>query len=74
MVSSLFRDFLEELYTSTSLADEGPMTSFLGGISLPHLSADQIGLLEAPLTTKEIAGAIAGFARSKSPVSDGLPI
>lgn len=34
----------------------------------------QVELLQAPLTVEEIVTAIADFARSKSPGSDGLPI
>lgn len=48
VVSSMFRDFFVELYTSTRPVDEGPMNSFFEGITLQRLKADQIGLLEAP--------------------------
>lgn len=58
VVSSMYRDFFVELYTSTSPVEEGPINSFFEGITLPRLKAEQIGLLEAPLTVKEIADAI----------------
>ena len=73
-VSSEFKEFFAKLYTSLSPADDGPMQSFFETITLPSLTVEQTTLLEAPLTSKEITEAIASFARSKTPGSDGLPI
>lgn len=50
------------------------MDCLLDEIAFPRLAEEQVRLLEAPLTVEEIATAIASFARSKSPGSDGLPI
>lgn len=50
------------------------MESFLTEVHFPQLTEEQATELEAPLTTEEIAEAIAKFPRSKSPGSDGLPI
>lgn len=74
VVSSKFRDFFTELYTSTVSEDTTIMDHFLSNIILPQLSESQVELLEAPLTVEEIKFAIADFTRSKSPGSDGLPI
>lgn len=73
-VSLVFRDFFAELYTSQSPPNGGSMDYFLEDLVFPHLTDTQVELLEAPLTTEEIADAVAGFARSESPGSDGLPI
>lgn len=50
------------------------MYDFLANVSLPQLTVEQVSLLEASITTDKIAHAIASFARSKAPGSDGLPI
>ena len=50
------------------------MEDLLAGITFPQLNDTQRAILDAPLTQDEIAAAIASFARSKAPGSDGLPI
>lgn len=73
-LTSRFRDFFTELYTSTVPDAIEPMNLFLESVSFPQLTEDQVNLLEAPLKTEEIASAVARFSRSKSPGLDGLPI
>lgn len=50
------------------------MESFLGELTIPQLSTEQVEELEAPLTIDEISGALAALPGSKSPGSDGLPV
>lgn len=73
-VTAKFRDFFAELYTSRTPNERDSMNHFLENIPFPRLTEDQISMLDAPLTTDEIAEALAGFTRSKSPGSDGLPV
>lgn len=74
VVSSKFREFFMDLYNSRTQEGPDDMISFLEGVAFPQLTPEQRELLEAPLTKEEIDAAIASFAKSKSPGSDGLPI
>lgn len=67
-VTNRFRNSSQEIRSADQLAD------LLAGINFPKLSDTQVATLEAPLTSDEVAIAIASFHRSKAPGSDGLPI
>lgn len=63
-----------DLYKTKTTGSTELRENFFRKITLPQLTSKQTDLLEAPITTDEIAAAMASFARSKSPGSDGLPI
>lgn len=72
-VTDIFKKFFHKLYTTTASPDTTPIETFLGELTIPQLSAEQVEELEAPLTIDKVSGALAEFPASKSPGSDGLP-
>lgn len=73
-MTTRFKDFFSDLYKSKTTGSTELRENFFSRITLPQLTTEQIDILETPITIDVITAAVASFARSKSPGSDGLPI
>lgn len=62
-----------EVYTSKVHCPPQDLLTFLEILDLPKLSAEQVDLLDSPISADQITLALAQFAKAKDPCSDGLP-
>lgn len=61
-----FLDFYKDLYSSRADYTDSQLTDYLTQISLPSLSAENGGCLEAPVSAEEIAEAISQLSAHKT--------
>lgn len=66
-VAAKLKSFYNTLYTSQSLHSAQDIRDYLQTIQFPHLTADQLKMLEAPITTDDITTALSQLAKSKAP-------
>lgn len=52
-INEVFKNFYENLYTTTCSASEEDMNSFFQKIDLPQLSSEEKDSLDAPITEAE---------------------
>lgn len=62
------------LYSSEVQVEQQEMHAFLTSLYFPTLSADQVDLLDAPITREEIVHIIRGVLSSKAPGPDGFTV
>lgn len=74
LVAAEFRSYYANIYSSQTNTSGPETQAFLQNIIFPQLSEAQVTALEAPLSTHEIATAIASLASAKAPTQDGLPL
>lgn len=73
-VAAQFKTFYHTLYTSQTMHSQQETKAFLQSIAFPHLNGDDIKMLEAPISIKDVTMTISQLAKSKAPGSDGLPL
>lgn len=66
-----FYDFYVDLYSSKVLPSQDYIHTFLNNSKLPKLSQSDRDIVNAPLTSEELAGALALSPSGKSPESPG---
>lgn len=74
LVAKKFKDFYQELYSSTVHYSQDDLSSFQQNVQFPSLPPFQVTQLEAPITTNDIEEAMAHLAPSKAPGSDRLSL
>ncbi|XP_077323277.1 uncharacterized protein LOC143956976 [Lithobates pipiens] len=73
-VAEEFRTFYASLYSSVTTAAGDEVDGLLETLDLPSITPAQVALLEAPISTDDIAEAMSLLNKSKAPGSDGLPL
>lgn len=73
-VATKFQQFYGNLYKTQSTYMQGDIQNYLHTLQFPGLNPEKVKLLDAPITTHDIAEAIAQLAKSKAPGLDGLPL
>lgn len=73
-MAEAFQRYYADLYYSKVKVTTQETQAFLQNIPFPQISESQMNDLEAPLTTDEIAAAIASLAPAKAPGTDGIPL
>ena len=73
LINDAFKDFYSTLYTSQAGGDDLAVSAFLDPLDIPTISQSQMEDLETPITSAEVAQAIASMQSGKSPGPDGLP-
>lgn len=70
-INDCFREFYEQLYTSSA---RGDVSKWLGSLNLPKLSEAACEALNSNITISEIVDAIKSFPNGKTPGPDGFGI
>ena len=72
LVNLEFQSFYKTLYTSEIDPSTEKLERFFAGLNLPKLTADQINLLDSPITLQELHDTLKQMQHGKSPGWDGL--
>ena len=73
-ILTICKKFYENFHTTKITKNEEEIKQFLGNISVPQLEANEIYLLEQPITSEECLKTIKSFTTGKSPGNDGISI
>ncbi len=64
-INNIFKNYYQDLYTSSHNPDTHDINKFLNNISLPHLTPEQTNSLEQPLTPHEFYDALNKMQNNK---------
>lgn len=73
-INQVFKNFYENLYTSSCSPNPEDTETFFSSIHLPSVSKEQKDMLDAPITEEEIRATISSMKSGKSPGLDGFPV
>ncbi len=73
-INEVFKNFYEDLYTTTCSASDEDLNSFFQKAELPQLSSEEKDSLDAPIMEGEVRTAIKGMKTGRSPGIDGFPV
>ena len=73
-ILTICKKFYQNLYATKITKNEEEIKQFLGNISVPQLEANDIYLLEQPITSEKCLKTIKTFTSGKSPGNDGISI
>lgn len=71
MVNKVLKDYYENLYRADP---ESSMQTFLDAINLPPVTVEQLALLNALLSDKEVQATIMSFSNNKAPGPDRFTV
>lgn len=72
-INTVFKNYYQDLYTSSHNPNASDIHQFLNNINLPHLTTEQTNLLEQPITPAEFHNALNKMENNRAPGPDGFP-